>query len=97
MTSNAAPPPITSSAKKQAAFSDTIFVVGTRLLVKKGSDIKDFKDLAGKPGSGHLRYHSEVLLNKLNDSDKMNMRIISQDHGDSFRTGKRARRGLHDG
>ena len=41
---------------------------------------------------------SEVLLNKLNDSDKMNMRIISaKDHGDSFRTGKRARRGLHDG
>ena len=31
--------------QKQAAFSDTIFVVGTRLLVKKGSDIKDFKDL----------------------------------------------------
>lgn len=30
--------------QKQAAFSDTIFVVGTRLLVKKGSDIKDFKD-----------------------------------------------------
>ena len=30
---------------------------------------------------------SEVLLNKLNDSDKMNMRIISaKDHGDSFRT-----------
>lgn len=30
---------------------------------------------------------SEVLLNKLNDSGKMNMRIISaKDHGDSFRT-----------
>lgn len=30
---------------------------------------------------------SEVLLNKLNEKDKMDMRIISaKDHGDSFRT-----------
>ncbi len=30
---------------------------------------------------------SEVLLNKLNEKDNMNMRIISaKDHGDSFRT-----------
>ncbi len=73
--------------QKQAAFSDTIFVVGTRLLVKKGSDIKDFKDLAGKPVVVTSGTTSEVLLNKLNDSDKMNMRIISaKDHGDSFRT-----------
>ena len=73
--------------QKQAAFSDTIFVVGTRLLVKKGSDIKDFKDLAGKPVVVTSGTTSEVLLNKLNDSGKMNMRIISaKDHGDSFRT-----------
>lgn len=63
--------------QKQAAFSDTIFVVGTRLLVKKGSDIKDFKDTAGKPVVVTSGTTSEVLLNKLNDSDKMNMRIIS--------------------
>ena len=31
--------------QKQAAFSDTIFVVGTRLLAKKGGDVKDFADL----------------------------------------------------
>lgn len=29
--------------QQQAAFSNSIFVVGTRLLVKKGGDIKDFK------------------------------------------------------
>ena len=34
--------------QKQAAFSDTIFVVGTRLLTKKGGDIKDFADLKDK-------------------------------------------------
>ncbi|CNH80999.1 glutamate Aspartate periplasmic binding protein precursor GltI [Yersinia massiliensis] len=73
--------------QKQAAFSNTIFVVGTRLLTKKGSDIKDFKDLADKTVVVTSGTTSEVLLNKLNEKDKLNMRIISaKDHGDSFRT-----------
>ena len=55
--------------QKQAAFSDTIFVVGTRLLTKKGGDIKDFADLKGKRigmenGTTHQKYiqdqHPEV-------------------------------------
>ncbi|QKJ86370.1 glutamate/aspartate transport system substrate-binding protein [Paramixta manurensis] len=73
--------------QQQAAFSDTIFVIGTRLLVKKGGPIKDFADLKGKAVVVTSGTTSEILLNKLNDSKKMNMRIISaKDHGDSFRT-----------
>ncbi|KOC89427.1 glutamate/aspartate ABC transporter substrate-binding protein [Winslowiella iniecta] len=73
--------------QKQAAFSDTIFVVGTRLLVKKGGAIKDFGDLKGKTVVVTSGTTSEILLNKLNDEKKMEMRIISaKDHGDSFRT-----------
>ncbi len=73
--------------QKQAAFSDTIFVIGTRLLVKKGSDVKDFDDLKGKTVVVTSGTTSEILLNKMNDEKKMNMRIISaKDHGDSFRT-----------
>ncbi|MFZ4834336.1 amino acid ABC transporter substrate-binding protein [Rouxiella sp. Mn2063] len=73
--------------QKQAAFSDTIFVIGTRLLVKKGSDIKDFDDLKGKTVVVTSGTTSEILLNKMNDEKKMNMRIISaKDHSDSFRT-----------
>ena len=73
--------------QKQADFSDTIFVVGTRLLVKKGSPIKDFPDLKGKTVVVTSGTTSEILLNKLNDDKKMGMRIISaKDHGDSFRT-----------
>ncbi|MFA3760187.1 amino acid ABC transporter substrate-binding protein [Yersinia sp. 2544 StPb PI] len=73
--------------QQQAAFSNTIFVVGTRLLTKKGSEVKDFKDLAGKAVVVTSGTTSEVLLNKLNEKDKMDMRIISaKDHGDSFRT-----------
>ena len=72
--------------QKQAAFSDTIFVVGTRLLVKKGGPIKDFPDLKDKAVVVTSGTTSEILLHKLND-EKMNMRIISaKDHGDSFRT-----------
>ena len=73
--------------QQQAAFSNSIFVVGTRLLVKKGGDIKDFKDLAGKPVVVTSGTTSEILLNKLTEKDNMKMRIISaKDHGDSFRT-----------
>ncbi|MEQ5223018.1 amino acid ABC transporter substrate-binding protein [Providencia alcalifaciens] len=73
--------------QKQAAFSNTIFVVGTRLLAKKDSGIKDFADLAGKNVVVTSGTTSEVILNKLNDEKNMKMRIISaKDHGDSFRT-----------
>ena len=73
--------------QKQAAFSDTVFIIGTRLLVKKGGDIKDFADLKGKTVVVTSGTTSEVLLHKLNDEQKLEMRIISaKDHGDSFRT-----------
>ncbi|MHA6310580.1 MULTISPECIES: amino acid ABC transporter substrate-binding protein [Pantoea] len=73
--------------QKQAAFSDTIFVIGTRLLVKKGGPIKDFTDLKGKTVVVTSGTTSEVLLHKLNDEQKLDLRIISaKDHGDSFRT-----------
>ncbi|WP_323660759.1 amino acid ABC transporter substrate-binding protein [Pectobacterium versatile] len=73
--------------QKQAAFSNTIFVVGTRLLTKKDSGVKDFPDLADKTVVVTSGTTSEVLLNKLNEEKQLKMRIISaKDHGDSFRT-----------
>nr|WP_323856872.1 MULTISPECIES: amino acid ABC transporter substrate-binding protein [unclassified Xenorhabdus] len=73
--------------QKQAAFSNTIFAVGTRLLTKKDSGVKGFDDLAGKNVVVTSGTTSEILLNKLNDEKQMKMRIISaKDHGDSFRT-----------
>ncbi|VEB67078.1 Glutamate/aspartate periplasmic-binding protein precursor [Providencia rustigianii] len=73
--------------QKQAAFSNTIFVVGTRLLAKKDAGIKDFADLAGKNVVVTSGTTSEIILNQLNDQKNMKMRIISaKDHGDSFRT-----------
>jgi glutamate/aspartate transport system substrate-binding protein len=73
--------------QKQVAFSDTIFVIGTRLLTKKGSGIKDFADLAGKNVVTTAGTTSERLLRKLNEDKKMGMNIISaKDHGEAFLT-----------
>lgn len=73
--------------QQQVAFSDTIFVIGTRLLTKKNSGIKDFPDLAGKNVVVTAGTTSERLLRKLNEDKKMGMNIISaKDHGESFLT-----------
>jgi glutamate/aspartate transport system substrate-binding protein len=73
--------------QQQVAFSNTIFVIGTRLLTKKDSGIKDFADLAGKNVVTTAGTTSERLLRKLNEDKKMNMNIISaKDHGESFLT-----------
>ena len=73
--------------QKQVAFSNTIFVIGTRLLVKQGSGIKDFADLAGKNVVTTAGTTSERLIRKLNEEKKLGMNIISaKDHGESFLT-----------
>jgi len=73
--------------QKQVAFSTTIFVIGTRLLTRKDSGIKDFPDLAGKNVVTTAGTTSERLLRKMNEEKKMNMNIISaKDHGESFLT-----------
>ena len=73
--------------QKQVAFSTTIFVIGTRLLTRKDSGIKDFPDLAGKNVVTTAGTTSERLLRKMNQEKKMNMNIISaKDHGESFLT-----------
>jgi glutamate/aspartate transport system substrate-binding protein len=73
--------------QKQVAFSNTIFVIGTKLLAKKDSGIKDFPDLAGKNVVTTAGTTSERLLRKMNEEKKMNMNVISaKDHGESFLT-----------
>jgi len=71
--------------QKQVAFSNSIFVIGTRLLTKKNSGIKDFPDLAGKTVVTTAGTTSERLIRKMNEEKKMGMNIISaKDHAESF-------------
>lgn len=73
--------------QKQAAFSNTIFVIGTRLMTKKDSGIKDFGDLKGKTVVTTAGTTSERLLRAMNNEKQMGMTIISaKDHGESFQT-----------
>lgn len=73
--------------QKQVAFSNTIFVIGTRLLTKKDSGIKDWSDLQGKNVVVNAGSTTERLLRKMNDERKLGMNIISsKDQAQSFLT-----------
>ncbi|HEY1611966.1 MAG TPA: glutamate/aspartate ABC transporter substrate-binding protein, partial [Paraburkholderia sp.] len=73
--------------QQQAAFSNTIFIIGTRLMTKKDSGIHDFADLKGKTVVTTAGTTSERILRKMNQDKNMGMNIISaKDHGESFLT-----------
>lgn len=73
--------------QQQVAFSNTIFVIGTRLMTKKESGVKDWADLKGKTVVTTAGTTSERLLRKMNQDKNMGMNIISaKDHGESFLT-----------
>jgi glutamate/aspartate transport system substrate-binding protein len=73
--------------QQQVSFSDTFFIVGTRLLAKKDSGIKDFADLKGKNVVVTAGTTSERIIREMNEKNKMGMNIISaKDHGESFLT-----------
>lgn len=72
---------------RQVAFSTTIFIVGTRLLTRKDSGIRDFDDLEGKNVVTTAGTTSERLLRKLDAERKLHLSIVSaKDHGESFLT-----------
>ncbi len=72
---------------QQVSFSNTMFVIGTRLLVKKDSGIKDFSDLKGKNVVVTAGTTSERLIRELNEKNGLGLNIISaKDHGESFLT-----------
>ena len=71
--------------QRQVAFSNTLFLIGTRLLARKNSGIRDFPDLSGKTVVTTAGTTSERLLRKMNEEKKMNMNIISaKNHGEAF-------------
>jgi glutamate/aspartate transport system substrate-binding protein len=71
--------------QQQVAFSNSLFIVRTRLLTRKNSGVKDVPDLAGKNAVVTAGTTSERLLRKLNEEKKLNIKITSaKDHGESF-------------
>lgn len=71
--------------QQQVAFSNSIFIIGTRLIVLKDSGIKDFDDLKGKNVATTSGTTSERLLNKVNETRALGMNVVAaRENGQAF-------------
>lgn len=76
----------TAARQKQVAFSTSIFVVSTRLLVHRQSGIRDFADLAGKRVVVTAGTTSERLLRTWVETRGQRVQLVSaRDHNDAFK------------
>jgi glutamate/aspartate transport system substrate-binding protein len=73
--------------QKQVAYAPTTFVTGTKLLVKKSSKIKSYKDLKGKTVVVTQGTTNERVIKALNDKENLGMKFLNaKDHPESFLT-----------
>nr|WP_093164084.1 amino acid ABC transporter substrate-binding protein [Variovorax sp. YR216] len=71
--------------QKRVAFSPTIFVSGTKLLVRKDSPIKSFRDLGGRAVAVTSGTTNEKTMRDIAARFKINMNLlVSRDHAESF-------------
>src|SRR5262249_54853056 len=71
--------------KKQVAFSPTFFVSGTKLLVKRGSGITSYRNLAGKTVVVTAGTTNEAAVRALLTKQKIDATIkVGKDHAESF-------------
>ncbi|AGU48347.1 putative glutamate/aspartate-binding protein [Variovorax paradoxus B4] len=71
--------------QKRVSFSPTMFVSGTKVLVKKGSPIKSFRDLAGKRVAVTAGTTNEKTLRDLSQKFKLGIQLlVARDHADAF-------------
>jgi ABC-type amino acid transport substrate-binding protein len=71
--------------KKVVDFSPVIFIAGTKLMVKKGSPIQSFRDLAGRTVVVTTGTTNEKALRDLTAKFKINATIVTgADHADSY-------------
>lgn len=70
---------------RQVAFSTSIFVIGTRLMTHRRTQIRDFADLAGHSVVVTAATTSERLLRTFNERLGGTINIVmAKDHGESF-------------
>jgi glutamate/aspartate transport system substrate-binding protein len=70
---------------KRVAFSPTIFVSGTKLMVKKGSQIKSYRDLRGKTVVVTAGTTNEEALKDIAKRFKIDFKLVTaRDHAESF-------------
>ena len=72
---------------RQVGFSNTIFIIGTRLLTGRHSGIHDYADLAGRRVVTTAGTTSERLLRQMQQEQQLAMTLITRpDHRESFLT-----------
>jgi glutamate/aspartate transport system substrate-binding protein len=75
----------TVERQKQVAFSPLIFVSGTKLMVKRTSGIRSYKDLKGKVVVTTAGTTNEQVIKRLNQQFNVGMNIVSaRDHEESY-------------
>jgi glutamate/aspartate transport system substrate-binding protein len=75
----------TVERQKEVAFSPLIFVAGTKLMVKRGSGIRSYKDLKGKVVVVTAGTTNEQVMKRLNQQFSVGMNIVSaRDHEESY-------------
>ena len=73
--------------QNQVSFSNTFYIVGARLLVRKNSGVKHWADLVGKNVVVSAGTTGERLLRQLNEKNKWGMNIIlAKDINENFLT-----------
>ncbi len=78
--------------QKQVAFAPVTFVTGTKLLVKKSSKIKTYKDLKNKTVVVTQGTTNERVIKALSDKENLNIKFLNaKDHAESFLTVKSGR------
>jgi len=71
--------------QKRVGFSPTMFVSGTKLLVKNGSPIKSFRDLVGQTVAVTGGTTNEKTMRDLSARFKLELNlVVSPDHAESF-------------
>ena len=77
----------TLTRQKQVAFAPITFITGTKLLVKKSSKIKSYKDLKNKTVVVTQGTTNERIIKSLSDKENLGIRFLNaKDHAESFLT-----------
>jgi glutamate/aspartate transport system substrate-binding protein len=70
---------------KRVAFSPTIFVSGTKLMVKRGSPIRSFRDLRGRTVVVTAGTTNEQAMRDIATKFRLDFRlVVARDHAESF-------------
>ena len=77
----------TLTRQQQVDYAPTTFITGTKLVAKKSSKIKSYKDLKGKTVVVTQGTTNERVIKALNDKENLGMKFVAaKDHGESFLT-----------